>query len=323
MNKIFIYIMAIVFSVSITSCQFQKDSELEGHPDTSDDWASNISLSVNNVSEGLAVGVDLKSSSETVTSDMSQLEITINSNNIDEIANVDMYIFMAEKDGLNSKEPFSEPAKYKSFTSADIDEEGKITFDLHAQDLIALFSNDLTKDRTNQVLYYGDKFEIDWVVTGTDDKVYDTRSASGIYTSTFIPIEEEVLLSPWGGTFDWEWTSLTDDASYYGKVNVGDAGSVNIIPKSYDADSNIGTYEILDKFSFEYSYGSNSGTLTYDFNTEKTTVTGNSDEIWNITRVDDNTLSIDWEYYYSVPYNEYGTVKLTRTDNEVWPANIN
>ncbi|RLD76344.1 MAG: hypothetical protein DRJ07_16505, partial [Bacteroidetes bacterium] len=99
-----------------------------------------------------------------------------------------------------------------------------------------------------------------------------------------------------------------------GGVQIGDTGVTNI------TDVSDGIYNV-DHLLFGYNYGGE-GVLTYDSVSGLTSVQGGQDEKWIISNVNGSTLEISWEYEYSASYNEYGTVRLTRTDGENWPANI-
>jgi hypothetical protein len=309
--------MIAALSFAISSCDLRKDNEFDTAYDDSKDWSKKTIVSTSTLDGGFKVNVDMVSGDVLVASDQLKLNINISTLDISVVESVDMYILMQEEGGLNSKAPFTSPVKFKSFSKSDIDENGDIVVDITAGELVSLFDGEVTKDRTISELYAGDTFETYWVVKGNDGKEYNSLNLTGDYSSSSIKVSADKSLFPWSGKFEYEWTFLTPDGVQWGKVNVGDNGTIEISPD--DANYN---YSISNNFSFGYYYGANYGSLVYDSSTGYTEVSGDESEEWNITRIDDTTIEIIWMYSYTDSYNEWGKVQLKRTDGQAWPQNI-
>lgn len=235
-----------------------------------------------------------------------------------DISKVDLYVFVEEQNDETFNYIGGE--KGKLYTSiANPSESHQIT--LSKDDLTELFANDFSANHNGEVLPT-DLFEFKWVITGKDGNVLDTRTDCTGFDCSFGFGTTIVQVAPpiWEGTFNYEWIAATAEAERYGRISVGQTGTIDstLKPGSYTE------YAVSD-LSCDYYYGG-PGSIQYNFTTGEVRVIDDdptyTNSKWNITDVSGPTITIEWSYYYSQWYNEYGTFTLTRTDGQDWPTNL-
>ncbi|WP_067149774.1 hypothetical protein [Pseudotamlana agarivorans] len=233
---------------------------------------------------------------------------------LSQIAKIEFYAFAEETHGDSYKYIGGEEGKlYDTFT----DVSDTMMLHLSKDKLESLFTNDFSSNHNGMVLA-DDFFELKWVITAKDGSVVDTRRDCLGFTCTYGIGTNIIYVAPpiWEGTFNYEWIAATTNAEIYGRISVGQVGTMTMTLKP-------GYFTIYDvsHLSADYFYGSG-GTLDYNYETGLVKISGIDAQKWDITKVDGPTLTIDFSYSYSAGYDEYGTFTLTRTDGQDWPANI-
>lgn len=236
-------------------------------------------------------------------------------------AKIDFYLTLQEKDGYNATPPYDTKGKLLT-TVNDLPESGEFGLQINANDAFELFKGDFVNPRTTAPLLDGDLFEIHWIITNKDGTLLNSQDyVDGEYRFGFTTLHEEKKPPSWEGTHKYEWIQVSDGGLQYGGVKVGDTGEINIVETSDALD--LDKFFDADDLSFGYNYGG-PGSLSLNFETGETSTIDTSwrAQEWTISNVDGNTLEITWTYYYTDSYDEYGTVRLTRTDGEDWPENF-
>lgn len=235
---------------------------------------------------------------------------------VDEIAKIDIYLFVEEdlEGGFNYLG--GEQGKLIS-TVEDPTETFEIT--ISKEDIEGMYGTDFS-DNHNGNVTVSDLFELKWVFTGVDGKIYDSRSDCSGFNCTYAFGTNVIQIAPpiWEGTFEYEWIEATAGALNYGRITIGQTGTMTMSLQE-------GSYTVYDvsHLGADYYYGG-PGVLDYDYQSGAVTIIDPSwrAQVWNITDVNGPTITIEWSYYYSAGYDEYGTFTLTRTDGQDWPTNI-
>ena len=238
-----------------------------------------------------------------------ELNMKLRSNvSADQFSKVDFYVTVEEKDGYNYTAPFNTTGKM--FTSVDMPESGEFSVSINATDSYALYMNDFKTDRSTKLPVADDIFLVYWVITAKDGSMLDSRSEATNDRYAMKVRVENFAPPVWEGTFNYEWI----DIGYsYGK-QIGATGTTTF------TNLGEGVYDV-DNGNFHYAY-SGPGTLTYDFLTGLCSFAGTYQTVWEISNVDGASLDIYWSYQWTASYDEWGTVRLTRTDGKDWPTNI-
>lgn len=235
---------------------------------------------------------------------------------ISDISKVDIYVFAEEKIGETYNYLGGSQGKLYA-TVNNLTETFQLT--ISKDDLATLFMDDFSPNHNGDVLP-DDLFEFKWVITGTDGSVVDTRIDCFDFNCTYSISTKVVDVAPpiWEGTFIYEWIAATPEAESYGKISVGQTGTIDITLQP-------GSFVMYDvsHAGCDYYYGG-PAILDYGYDTGLVEIIDNSwrAQKWDITNINGPTITIDWSYYYSAGYNEYGTFTLTRTDGEDWPTNL-
>ncbi|TRZ45735.1 hypothetical protein [Robertkochia solimangrovi] len=318
--KIFKYISVCTVLFALFSCSDEGYTDNSGVtlPETEDlPWQANTTLEVTPDEDhasfiwyhDLLTGEDYWGNDEVILN--FDLESVLTA---DQFSKIDFYLTAEEKDGYNYTAPYETSGALLT-TVSEWNEEGQFSLTIAADSAYDLFLNKYTYDRSEKLAREGDLFEIHWVITAKNGEVYDSRESWTGDTRFGIQTKLENYAPPiFEGTFTYEYTDATADAEYWGKISVGETGSINFTHLGNQVYS-------VPNLGFSYNYTS-SGTITLDFLSGLITVKGNVEEKWIITKVDGPDLYIDIEYKYSASYNEYFSVKLTRTDGNNWPENI-
>ncbi len=239
----------------------------------------------------------------------------------DNFAKIEFYLTAQEKDGYNATPPYDTSGKLLS-TVTDFPESGEFDLQINADVAYEMFKGDFVNPRPEAPLLDGDLFEIHWIITNKNGTVLNSQDyIAGEYRFGFTTLHKEKKPPNWEGTHEYEWIYVSDGGLDYGGVKVGDKGQINIVETTDALELN--KLFDADDLSFGYYYGG-PGSLSLNFETGETNViddTWRSQE-WTISNVDGNTLEITWKYTYTDSYDEWGTVRLTRTDGEDWPENF-
>jgi hypothetical protein len=203
--------------------------------------------------------------------------------------------------------------------------DGKFQLYITAEDIYDLFKDDfdVSQDRSEVPIMPDDLYEITWKLVGTDGKVFDSKTdCFGIGCQYSLGVDKDYnKFWWWEGTFDYEWIVVSDGVlSYsYGDIVVGTTGTIEFTP--IQIGDNGDEYDIPHTM-FYYWWSTVPGTLYFNENTGEIFVEGDEGEEWTVSNVNGNSLDISWTYEWTDYYDEYGTVRLTRTDGLDWPANI-
>jgi hypothetical protein len=237
----------------------------------------------------------------------------------DNFSKIDFYITAQEKDGYNTAPPYITEGKLLR-TITDLPESGEFNIMIQGDELYEMFKSDFINPRSQAPLLEGDIFEIHWIITNKDGTIFNSQNhVEGEYRFGFTTLHKDKKPPSWEGVFNYEWIIVSGEAEKWGGVKVGDKGQIEIVETTE-------ALEISKEFDvshllFNYKYGG-AGKLFLNYNTGETYVEGNSEEKWVISNIDGATLEISWTYKYTADYDEYGTVRLTRTDGENWPVNF-
>lgn len=246
-------------------------------------------------------------------------DVSLESDNFSmtDISKIDFYLFVEETNGSDYNYLGGKQGKLiKTIQNPT----NPLQLSISKEEIEQLYANDFSANHNGGILP-DDIFELRWVITGEDGSVYDTRTECVGFDCSYGFGSKVVQVAPpiWAGTFDYEWIALTANAQSYGRVSVGQTGTMTFTlqPGSY-------TEYDVSHLTADYYYGG-PGAISYNYDTgnvEVIDLSGNA-QTWDITSVDGPTLTIDFSYRYSVGYDEYGTFTLTRTDGQDWPSNIN
>lgn len=320
--KITKYLLIFSLFFSYIACEDANDSEFTDAIIASDlPWkvSTNLDIVPTEEKEAFVIYRDVLSGSLSWGNEMVELNVQLKSAHaLSTISKVEFLVTAEEKDGYNYTAPFDTEAKSIE-TVSSISENGSFTFELNGNDLGTLFASKYTKPRNETSLIPGDLFQIHWVITSTDGEKMDSRNnVDGDYTYGIKVVVVDVAPPIFKGTFEYEWTAVSAGGLNYGGVSVGQKGNmiIDLAPKSF-------TEYTVNHLGADYYYGG-PGSLVYDYESGLVTIIDSSwrAQKWNITKVEGNTLTIDWTYYYTPYYDESGTFTLTRTDGEDWPTNI-
>ncbi|MGJ5643062.1 hypothetical protein [Formosa sp. S-31] len=319
MKKILVLIHCFIALTAVVSCNDEgyDDPIIEAaHPDDLA-WQATTSLQVTPVSEmGNFVYETYLETNEEIwgVADIAY-DIQINSNiSKDQFSKIEFYLTMQEENGYNYTTPFDYSGTLIA-TQTEWNDEGLFTLTVNAEEAYGKFINKLQFDRSDKLPREGDLFEIHWVIYNKDGDTLDSRKQSGsdqrfTFTTKFLDIAPPI----WAGTFNYEWIEATTNASNYGRINVGDTGTVTITQLE-------GQTYYMENLMFGYYY-SKSGKIIYNYTSGLVAVESQVDEKWNVVKIDGASIDIALEYRYSTGYNEYCTVRLTRTDGKDWPTII-
>ncbi|MCF6223326.1 MAG: hypothetical protein L3J34_06315 [Flavobacteriaceae bacterium] len=232
---------------------------------------------------------------------------------------IDFYLTVEEKDGYNSTPPYNTEGKLLR-TITDLPENANFVLQISGNKVYEMFKSDFINPRQQAPLLDGDLFEIHWIITNKDGTFLNSQDyIQGEYRFGFSTLHKDKKPPSWEGTFNYEWTYVSDGGLQWGGVKVGDTGQIEIVEttEALELNKEFDVSHLL----FNYNYGGD-GKIFLNYTTGETYVEGGSEEKWTISNVDGNTLEIAWTYKYSAEYDEYGTVRLTRTDGEDWPENF-
>lgn len=235
---------------------------------------------------------------------------------IENISKVDIYAFVEEENGTTYNYLGGDEGKL--FTTINNPSQS-FQFTMSVDDIETLFGNDFSADH-NGALLPSDIIEFKWVLTDTEGNVFDSRSECVGFNCTYGFGTKVVQIAPpiWEGTFNYEWIDATADAIYYGGISIGQTGTITMTLQP-------GSFTVYDvsHLTCDYYYGG-PGVLDYNYETGEVNIIDSSwrAQAWNIIDVSGPTITVEFSYYYSAPYNEYGTFTLTRTDGQDWPTNI-
>jgi len=242
------------------------------------------------------------------------ISVELGKTSISEISKIEIYAFLEETNGDAYTYLGGDLGKlYTTITNPSDSFQLSVTIDK----LEELFKNDLSSARNGQISGE-DFFEFKWVITGKDGYVLDSRKNCLDFNCTYGIRTNIVYVAPpiWEGTFNYEWIAATADAQQWGKISIGQTGTM-----TFTLQPGFFTEYNVSHLSADYYYGS-AGTLSYNYETGLVTISGSYEQKWDIVDVTGPTITIDFSYRYSAAYNEYGTFTLTRTDGQDWPANI-
>lgn len=250
---------------------------------------------------------------------VNEVEYDINilsSTNASNFDKIEFYLTMQEEGGYNYEAPYDYNGALVA-TQKTWSDSGNFTFVLNADVAYSKFVNKLKFDRSSRKARAGDVFQVYYVIYGKDGAILDSRQETGANKSFSFKVKLVDIAPPvWAGTFTYEWIDATANAEYYGKIKVGDTGTVVITQLEGQ------TYSMSLNLMFGYFYGT-TGVINYDYLSGLVWVTeGKNNEKWNVVKVDGDVLEIALEYKYSAGYNEYCTVRLTRTDGKEWPSTV-
>ncbi|MCR8669315.1 hypothetical protein NO995_16625 [Aestuariibaculum sp. M13] len=231
-----------------------------------------------------------------------------------DISKIDIYAYAEETDGESFTYLGGEQGKlYETI----LNPSDAFVLSFSKDKLEELFKNDFSPNHNGQVTT-NDIFEFKWVITGKDGSVVDSRVDCFGFNCTYGVATNVIQVAPpiWEGTFDYEWIAATANAQSYGRISVGQTGTMTFTLQP-------GSFTVYDAshLTADYYYGS-AGTLTYDYESGLVEIEGRYAQKWDIVDVSGPTLTIDFSYQYSAGYDEYGTFTLTRTDGQDWPSNI-
>jgi len=321
-NIILRYLLILSFIYSFQSCNDELDSEFSEANTENIPWQADTHIKIQPVKDKEAfiwltnvITLEQFWGNDTVELNLALNSVITNTS----FSKIDFYLTAQEKDGYNYTPPYDTTGKLLT-SITEIPEDGKINLKIKADDVYELFKNDFVNPRPEAPLLAGDLFELHWIITNVDGSVLNSNDfIEGEYRFGFTTLYKEKKPPSWEGTFDYEWIYVSDGAEEWGGVAVGDKGQITI-EELTDATETQKVFDV-SHLLFNYNYGG-PGKLYLDFNTGETYVEGNSEEKWVISNVDGPTLEISWTYKYSEDYDEYGTVRLTRTDGEDWPENF-
>ena len=234
---------------------------------------------------------------------------------ISEISKVDIYVFAEEKNGDDYKYLGGNQGKLLETINNPME---SFQMTVSKDNLADLFKNDFSANHNGDVSA-DDVFEFKWAITGKDGAVVDTRIDCVGFNCTYGLGTKVVEVAPpvLEGTYNYEWIDATADAQYWGGISIGQTGTITMTlqPGSYTV------YDVSD-LSCDYAYGGPGAIkLSYDTGLIET-IDPINEQHWDITDVNGPTITVDFSYYYSAAYNEYGTFTLTRADGQDWPSNI-
>jgi len=319
----YLLVLSIIFSMH--SCNDEITSEFPNAVDPANlAWQANTHIKVTPVEdkEAFIWLTNVVTLEQYWGNEIVELKMKLNSViPTDNFAKIDFYLTAQEKDGYNATPPFDTTGKLLS-TLTDFPESGEFGLQIDADDAYELFKGDFLMPRTTAPLLDGDLFEIHWIITNKDGTELNSQDyVAGEYRFGFTTLHKEKKPPSWEGTHEYEWIYTSAGASTWGGVSVGDKGQINIVETSDALD--LDKFFDADDLSFGYNYGG-PGSLSLNFETGETSTIDDSwrAQEWTISNVDGNTLEITWKYYYTDSYDEWGTVRLTRTDGEDWPENF-
>ena len=320
----YLYKLMFLFSIAF----FIQSCDEEGYTDSISDpvnaenlpWQALTNLSIYAEEEmGNFIWLkDLLSFEEYWGNDTVVLNIELDSNqDLTFFTNVEFYLTAQELNGYNFQPPYNTQGKLLANVPITSFDEATKSYQLSisVDNVVALFGDDFQNDRSENPLLEGDIFEIHYKLIHDSDDYLDSRESSGIDTRYGFSVQYKDFAPPvWEGTFNYEYTDATGNAEYYGGIQVGETGTIDITHLGDQVYS-------LPNLGMSYYY-TRSGTLTFDFLSGLVEIEGSYEEKWNITKVDGPTVYIDMEYRYSAGYDEYWSFSLTRTDGNDWPTNL-
>lgn len=310
--------MAIAIFPLLTSCE--EEEEIKLPPAYNTTWADSATLKFNPAdgkTNGFEYNVVLGAGGTeywNVTTVDFDVNVDIESGDVSEISKIDIYVFAEEKNGDEYNYLGGDNGKLLKTISSPAE---SFIVSITKDELGSLFKDDFSTSRNGDILVE-DFFELKWVITGKNGKTIDTRTECAGFDCSFGFGAKIVEVAPpiWEGTFNYEWITLTDNAKRYGRVDVGQTGTMTFTlqPGSF-------TEYDVSHLAADYYYSS-AGSLKYGYVDGTVELSGGNRTAWNIVDVNGATLTIEFSYRYSVGYDEYGTFTLTRTDGQDWPSNL-
>lgn len=317
----FVYIVLSALLFVLGGCDKGYIDEIPLRNDGAGDWTSTTFLNVqgkkdsstfitlNNLLDG---SKSWKKDSVVLTAQL-QSEIALS-----QISDIDFYIVAYEAKG-DSVFP-SQRTDWKLLKTLSSPASRTFSFTLKASDLYELVKTQFNPARTADQPRDGDNFMLSWVIKLKDGSSKDFRSSVIKGDNISLAVKIEDYTPPvWAGKFDVEWIALSPDAIYYGEgLQVGSKSTITITQISairYQTNSIV--------FDYPDGYGGTyKGFINYDFFSGKVSVSGSYNERWTISNVNGKSLDIAWKNIDTDNYGIEGTVRLTRTDGQDWPANI-
>lgn len=321
MKKIILLCLGLLLLPIVQSCEENDDVKMPDPYEITwkDDAYLKFTPSNENGSNQFEYYVELEAGGEEywyLTSIDYEVSLEIGEFPVSDISKVEIYAFAEENnDGTFNYLGGSEGKLLETI----VDPESTFMITVTKDQLADLFSSEFSPNHNGDVLV-SDIFEFKWVITGQDGAVVDTRKDCFDFNCTYSMGSRIVEIAPpiWEGTYDYEWIEVSAGGVTWGGVEVGQTGTISmeLQPGSFTV------YDVSD-LSCDYYYGG-PGALSYSYDTGLVEIIDDTwrQQQWNIIDVDGPTITVEWTYYYTVSYDEYGTFTLTRTDGQDWPSNI-
>ncbi|TRZ41302.1 hypothetical protein [Robertkochia solimangrovi] len=319
MKKLPLYMLPILSLFTVFSCSDEgfEDPVREAVNPEDLPWMATTNLEVSGVEEkeNFVWETNLLTSEEYWGVEDVEYQVAINSEvEKTNFSKIEFYITLQEENGYNYSAPFDYEGKLAA-TVNQWNEEGEFSLSFNVEDTYAMFIDNLKFDRSAKLARAGDLFEVHWVIYGKDGETFDSRLQSGAkYRFTFLTKLLDFAPPIWAGTYNYEWIEATANAVRYGRITVGQTGTVTISQVE-------GQTYYMSNLMFGYYYAG-AGNVVYDFLDGLVYVEGSRQEKWHIINIDGPSMDIALEYQYSAGYDEYCTVRITRTDGTDWPTHI-
>lgn len=320
--------LAIIPLFLLYSCN--DDSSEFSDPVTSDlfHWHANTNIVISpaDTVKSIVLFRNLIDTSLSWKSKTVQLNMDLNSPLLAEnFSKIDIYITAEEKDGYNYTAPFDTTGiLYK--TISDIT-DNSLSIVLDGNELGKMFETKFKNPRSGVPLLEGDIFELHWVLTNMDGNTLDSRDYIDPEYRFGVGVKVLDSVPPiLAGEFSYKWIEASDDAMDWG-IELNYTGNITIGLKEGTTTS----YNVSD-LTFGYNYlldfDPALGYIEYDYVTGLITVTdqalidyGQQETSWEIIKVDDRK-NITIKYTNLLYPTEYGTIQLTRSDDNDWPNNL-
>lgn len=166
----------------------------------------------------------------------------------------------------------------------------------------------------------GTSLDISWKISSSEYGTVTLTRKDGKDWPTNIntPLGEATEEEVWNGTYTFEYLEVGPGVaaySYYDEIFVGYTSTVDC--------ATIGGIPSVSHGSFDYWYEAPwEVTLSYDYATGVVAIADSPTGVitWEISNVTARTIDIFYDFHSG--YEEYSTVRLTRTGNYDWPSNL-
>ncbi|WP_224488090.1 hypothetical protein [Robertkochia flava] len=242
-----------------------------------------------------------------------QVSLDLGSDSDANIEKIQFFAFVETRSGANTQYYGGAMGK----PVATVNNPGD-TFEItiSSDEVYQLYSTELASSRPDG-LATDDLVELKWAITDANGDVLDTREGCVGFNCTYGIQTKVNYVDTWLGEFEYTWIEVGPDTETYshGDLTVGSKGSVLFSPGDEE-----GQYSV-DDLSMGASFSVNSGYITFDDATGVLSVYNNTTYAnkWTLVSVTPEVLTLEWEYYYTQWYAEYGTVELRRDDGLSWP----